>query len=125
MRTWIPWISFALVAISLSGCGKARDAAPAPQTVGDVVTNLVARAQANDAAFFAALLDASVSNQAPQLISMIQRSGMQTNFVGRLRKDSATQARLDYHDEESKCHFQVDLQQEGVDWKVRRIYFCR
>jgi predicted small lipoprotein YifL len=125
MKTTIPHISIALMVFSLSGCGKAPDRVPASQTVGDVVTNLVARAQTNDTAYFSGLLDAAVSNQAPQLISMIQRSGMATNFVGRLRKDSATQARLDYHDEEHNCHFQVDLQQSGADWKVRRIYFCR
>jgi hypothetical protein len=111
--------------LGLTGCAKAPDKTAAPATVGDVATNLVARARANDTAYFSGLLDATVSNQAPQLIAMVQRSGMQTNYLGRLRKESATQARFDYHDEEHNCHFQVDLQQDGADWKVRRIYFCK
>lgn len=109
----------------MTGCGKGPESAVIPKTTGDVATNLVAHAQTNDLSFFVVLLDPAVSNQAPQLVSMVQRSGMETNYLGRLRKDSATQARLDYHDEERNCHFQVDLQQEGVDWKVRRIYFCK
>jgi hypothetical protein len=109
----------------VAGCGKGPETTAQPTTVGDLATNLVAHAQTNDVSFFVALLDPGLSNQAPQLVSMVQRSGMETNYLGRLRKDSATQARLDYHDEERSCHFQVDLQQEGVDWKVRRIYFCR
>jgi hypothetical protein len=109
----------------VAGCGKSPKNLVQPRTAGDVVTNLLAHAQTNDVPYFVTLLDAASSNQAPQLVSMIQRSGMETNYLGRLRKDSATQARLDYHDEEHNCHFQVDLQQKGADWKVRRIYFCR
>jgi hypothetical protein len=109
----------------MTGCGRGPENTAQPQTAGAVVTNLVAHAQTNDVSFFVTLLDPGLSNQAPQLVSMVQRSGLETNYLGRLRKDSATQARLDYHDEERNCHFQVDLQQEGADWKVRRIYFCK
>src|SRR5262245_27743050 len=111
--------------VCMAGCGKGPESTAQPKTAGDVAADLVAHAQTNDLPFFVSVLDAAVSNQASQLVSMIQRSGMETNYLGRLRKDSATQARLDYHDEERNCHFQVDLQQEGADWKVRRIYFCK
>lgn len=112
------------VALTFIGCSK--PASPtAAQTVGDVVTNLVARAEAGDTNYLVAFLDETAKGSVPQLIEMIRRSGMLTNHPGRLRKDSLSQARLDYHDPEAGCHFQVDLQQEGPDWKVRRIYFCR
>jgi len=125
MRTPIAGIILIVAAAGLTGCGKSPNQAAGPITIGDLVTNLATRAQANDSSYFGAFLDPAVSNQAPQLVSMILRSGLPTNYLGRLRKDSASQARLDYHDEEHNCHFQVDLQQEGADWKVRRIYFCR
>jgi len=118
-------ILLAVVTACQAGCGKSPKHLVQPKTAGDVVTNLLTHAQTNDVSYFVTLLDTVSSNQAPQLLSMIQRSGMETNYLGRLRKDSPTQARLDYHDEERNCHFQVDLQQEGADWKVRRIYFCR
>lgn len=118
-------VLLASVIACMVGCGKGPESTAQPKTAGDVITNLVAHAQTNDVSFFVTLLDPGLSNQAPLLVSMVQRSGMETNYLGRLRKDSATQARLDYHDEERNCHFQVDLQQEGIDWKVTRIYFCR
>jgi len=126
MRSRVKLILLLAVVSCMAGCGKGPETtAQPPKTAGDLAAELVAHAQVNDLPFFASLLDAAVSNQASQLVAMIQRSGMETNYLGRLRKDSATQARLDYHDEERNCHFQVDLQQEGADWKVRRIYFCK
>ena len=125
MRSRVRLILLLAVVSCMAGCGKVPESTAQPKTAGDLAADLVAHAQTNDLPFFASLLDAVVSNQASQLVSMIQRSGMETNYLGRLRKDSATQARLDYHDEERNCHFQVDLQQEGADWKVRRIYFCK
>jgi hypothetical protein len=99
---------------------KARKHGPA-QTAGDLAAES-GYAQTNDLPFVS-LMDAAGTRRRNG--SMIQRSGMETNYLGRLRKDSATQARMDYHDEDRNCHFQVDLQQEGADWKVRRIYFCK
>jgi len=125
MKLFVSSLTSILAGWLLAGCGRRPETPAAPKTAGDVATNLVARARAKDTAYFGGLLDPAFSNQAPQLISMVERSGMETNYLGRLRKDSATQARFDYHDEEHNCHFQVDLQQEGSDWKVRRIYFCR
>ena len=125
---WLKEVAIVLLAISclgIPGCGKKESDAPQGVTVGELATNLVQRARAGETAYFAPLLDATVSNQAPQLLEMIQRSGMETNYLGRLRKDSTTQARLDYHDPDAECHFQVDLQREGASWTVRRVYFCR
>ena len=71
----------------MAGCGKGPESTSQPKTAGDLAADLVAHAQTNDLPFFAGLLDATVSNQASKLVSMIQRSGMETNYLGRLRKD--------------------------------------
>lgn len=115
----------AVLTVLAISCSKQPEEPVAGQTVGDIATNLVQRAQANDTNYFVGFLDSSAKDQAPQLIEMIHRSGMLTNYAGHLRKDSLTQGRFDYHAPEAQCHFQVDLQQEGADWKVRRFYFCR
>lgn len=116
------WLAVAVVA---SGCSPEAPKPLAGQTIETVVTTLVQRAQAGDSNYFVAFLDSGKLEDAAQIMTMVQRSGMATNYLGRLRKDSAGQARLDYHDPDAECHFQVDLQQAGADWRVRRFYFCR
>jgi hypothetical protein len=118
-------VVLAIFCLGFPGCGKPDSEAPQGVTVADLVTNFVQRARAGDTTYFTPLLDSAASSQTPELLEMVKRSGMETNYLGRLRKDSATQARLDYHDPDAQCHFQVDLQREGANWTVRRVYFCR
>jgi hypothetical protein len=55
---------------------------------------------------------------------MINASGMTNNFNARTTVNGA-EARMDYHDLSTGCHFQIDLQKQGGDWTIKRICFCR
>ena len=91
------------------GCSRTAQTDLAGQSVGDIVTNMVQHAKAGDTNYFAPVLDPSSAAQPSQLLAMIQRSGMLTNYSSRLQSESPTFARLNYHYLERGCHFQVDL----------------
>jgi hypothetical protein len=119
MRTLI--ISAGSIFAVLGGLQAANPKLAAP-SVGGVVTNMVERARAGDAAAFAAVIDsASVSN----LLPMIQRSGMLTNYTDCLKSQTATAARLDYHNSGNNTHFQIELKNDGNTWNVANIWLCR
>lgn len=108
---------FAVLMSMALGCSAA---APGGATIGDVVTNLVQHARRGDQAFFTLV----AKGPAAEIMSMVQRSGMETNFVERLQKKSDSTARLDYHMLERGCHFQVDLRKD-TNWVVASIWLCR
>ncbi len=109
----------------VAGCSAGARNGLTGQSVGQVVTNIVAFAQAGKTTCFTPVFEPLGDLQTPQLFGMIQRSGMLTNYSGRLQMQSAVKARLDYHYIERGCHFQVDLQKNGSTWRVTRIWFCR
>ncbi len=94
-------------------------------TVGEAVTNLVQHAQAGDTNYFNGLMSTQAPGLANQIMAMIQRSGMLTNYTQRLSSSSPTQAHLDYHYPEKGCYFQVELAKQGADWRVTGIWPCR
>ncbi len=63
--------------------------------------------------------------QESNLVAMIRRSGMSTNYVSRCSLNTNGTGRLDYHDLERGCHFQIDLAKTNDTWAVKRIWFCR
>jgi len=70
-------------------------------------------------------MDASAKGQAQRMLEQIKASGMATNFTSQLEDLSETKARLNYHELEKGCHFQVDLEKRDGLWIIRRIWFCR
>lgn len=59
------------------------------------------------------------------LAEMIRRSGMWTNHLSRIESQTRHGARLNYHDPENRCHFQVILEKVNDRWVVNEIAFCR
>jgi hypothetical protein len=109
----------------LAGFSASAQSNLAAHSVGEIVTNMVQHAQTGDTNYFIAVLDSSATGKASQLIGMIQRSGMLTNYPSRLESQSPAEVRLNYHYLERGCHFQIDLQKQDTVWKVTRIWFCR
>jgi hypothetical protein len=94
-----------------------------PATLEEVVRQIVERAKADDVAFFSKYVDKGLEKQ---LIEQIKISGMADNYKTRLRDESETKARLDYHlDKKPFCHFQVDLEKRDGSWFLKRIWPCR
>jgi hypothetical protein len=106
-------------------CSAWAETSSANPTLGAVVTNLVQRAEAGDVGFFKGLLGSSDDAVVTQVIRMVQRSGMLTNYTSRFESSSPTSARLNYHWLERHCHFQVDLHKDKDAWGVKRIGLCR
>jgi hypothetical protein len=118
----------------LGGClaalvlaGRAIPAVNPPKAHGleAAVAGLVQHAQAGDTNYFNGFLAAPNPVIAGQLVGMVQRSGMLTNYSERLHASSATTARLDYHYPEKGCHFQVTLSKQGATWHVTGLGLCR
>ncbi|MHC4648456.1 MAG: serpin family protein [Planctomycetota bacterium] len=102
-----------------------REESPAKNTIDDLVSEIVARAECHDIEFFNKLLDRPYKGQEQKLIEMILRSAMSNNFKEKLEHKNQTQARLNYHYLEKGCNFQVDLVKEADSWSVKRIWFCK
>lgn len=120
MNAWVQiLIACALVILSF-GC----DTTAKSSTIGGLVAEIVSRAKANDERFFNRYLDESFKGQAARLITMINASGMATNFNARTTVNG-NHASMDYHDLSKGCHFQVELEKQGSDWTIKRIFFCR
>ena len=93
--------------------------------VGPLVREIVTRAKKGDTAYFAPLMDQACKGQETNLVAMIQRSGMSTNYATRCRLETNGTGRLDYHYLEQGCHFQIDLAKTNNTWTIKRIWFCR
>jgi len=116
--------------------------------VAGLVTEIVAKAKAGDAAYFAPKIEGyskgAETNRAARagrdsrgrrpsyypgaetnLVAMILRSGMETNFPGRCLFTTNGTGRLDYHNIGQQCHFQIDVVKTNETWTVNRIWFCR
>ena len=95
------------------------------RSIDDLVKMVTDRAEAGDTQFFESLLDKPYKGKSPQLIEMIKRSGMLTNFKQRLTKQPDGTGRLNYHYLEKGCYFQIDLLEHDGVWRITRIWFCR
>ena len=116
--------------------------------VAGLITEIVNKAKAGDAAYFApkiegysagaesnlvALAGRDSRGRRPSyrpgaesnLVEMILRSGMATNYPARCLFTTNGTGRLDYHFLEQKCHFQIDLVKTNETWTINRIWFCR
>jgi hypothetical protein len=107
------------IALAMLGCRKSSDGLTAP-TIGELATNIVRLAQTQGTPLESVMED----SQREQLLEMIRRSGMLTNYTSRLQ-ESQDEAQLDYHELTQKLHFQIDLKRDGRMWKVDRIWLCR
>jgi hypothetical protein len=114
-----------LAGLLLAGCGATAASQPEAQSLKEAVTTLVQHAQAGDTRYFSGLMPSPTPGAAAQLVAMVRRSGMLTNYTERLHARSPTEARLDYHYLEKGCHFQVSLVKENSAWKVKQIGLCR
>jgi len=116
--------------------------------VAGLVAEIVSKAQAGDAAFFAPKIE-GYSTEAKtnlvgiasrdgrgrrpsyypgaetNLVDMILRSGMATNYTARCLFTTNGTGRLDYHSIAQKCHFQIDVVKTNDTWSINRIWFCR
>jgi hypothetical protein len=102
------------------GCGTSSNGL-AGQTIGEIATNIVRLAEEGKVRPFASVME---ENQRQQLVGMIRRSGMLTNYANRLQ-ESRNEGRLDYHEIPQNLHFQIDSKRDGRTWKVTRIWLCR
>ena len=101
-------------------------AAPAvTNEIAALVTEIVTRAEEGDAAYFAPHMDPNYKGRETNLVTMIQRSGMATNYVGRCALNTNGTGRLNYHYLEQGCHFQIDIAKTNEMWTITRIWFCR
>jgi len=115
-----------IVTCSLAIAVGAVLAAPAvTNEVGALVGKMVTRAQKGDTAYFAPLMDPHYKGKETNLVEMIQRSGMATDYVGRCTLHTNGTGRLNYHYLERGCHFQIDLAKTNQTWTIKRIWFCR
>jgi hypothetical protein len=93
--------------------------------IAALVTTIVAKADKGDAAYFAPHMDSHYRGRETDLVAMIRRSGMATNYVRRCTLNANGTGRLDYHYLERGCHFQIDLSKTNDTWRIKRIWFCR
>jgi len=116
--------------------------------IAALVKEIVNKAKAGDAAYFAPKIKGyykeaetnlvDMSSQAARgrrplyrpgsetnLVDMILRSGMETNYTARCFFTTNGTGRLNYHYPEKKCHFQIDLVKTNDTWTINRIWFCR
>ncbi len=93
--------------------------------VATLVTEIVTRAEKGDAAYFAPKMDPNYRGKETNLVAMIQRSGMATNYLGRCTVNTNGTGNLNYHYLERGCNFQIDLVKTNETWTIRRIWFCR
>ena len=116
--------------------------------VAGLVKEIVGKAKAGDAAYFAPKIEgyskgaetnvAAIAGRDSKgrrpsyrpgaekdLVAMILRSGMETNFPGRCLFTTNGTGRLDYHFLKQKCHFQIDVVKTNETWTINRIWFCR
>ena len=97
----------------------------ATNQVGILVTDIVTKADAGDTAYFAAHMGPHYLGQETNLVEMIKRSGMATNYTERLTLNTNGTGRLNYHYLERGCHFQIDITMTNDSWTIRQILFCR
>jgi hypothetical protein len=115
-----------ILVLALAGCRPAQHPNAQPtDSLSQLVTEIVRKANAGDTQYFEALLDEPYKGQSAELIEMIKRSEMELNFRQRFEEKSDTTGRLNYHFLEKGCHFQIDLVLDGGTWTVDRIWFCR
>ena len=93
--------------------------------VATLVAEIVTKADHGDASFFAPHMDPHYKGRETNLVQMIQRSGMATNYVDRCTLNTNGTGRLNYHYLERGCHFQIDLAKTNTTWTIKRIWFCR
>ena len=93
--------------------------------VATLVTEIVTRAETGDAAYFLPTMDPNYKGSETNLVAMIQRSGMATNFMSRCTVNTNGTGNLHYHYLERGCHFQIDLAKTNETWTIKRIWFCR
>jgi hypothetical protein len=111
--------------VALAGCSRPAHPGHVDQNLGGLVTNMVQHAQSGDAVYFDSLLRGPDAGEAPKLMEMIRGSGMLTNYMTRVQTNSTADFRLGYHDLARGCNFQVDLLKDGLNWRLKRIWFCR
>jgi hypothetical protein len=106
-------------------------AEPQPQrsfegrTIEELSTNIFYHAQQGDRQMFKHVLLSTAPGAETNLISMVLRSDMLRNSSAHIEGMSKTSARLNYHDDQRHCHFQVLLQRTAEMWHVANIAFCR
>lgn len=103
-----------------------RGSAPSQEDIAAVraaVAELARRADANDEAYFAALMPGAEPSSAADMMRRVKSVDMNANYASHLVMNDASTARLDYH---NPAHFQVDLKRPtGAGWTVTRLWFCR
>lgn len=97
----------------------------APQEIAGLVKEIVEKAEASDATYFTPMMDPHYAGKETNLVVMIRRSGMMTNYAERCTLSTNGTGRLNYHFLERGCHFQIDLLKSNDTWRVQRIWFCR
>jgi hypothetical protein len=115
-----------IVILMLTGCSATAPSPAQPDdSLGAVVQQLVAKAEAGDLKYFTSLLGKAHGDQSPVLVDMIRRSDISENYKQRFSTRPDGSGRLNYHYLEKGCHFQVDLRKNDVGWETTRIWFCR
>ena len=95
------------------------------RTIEELSTNIFYHAQKGDRQMFKSALHSAAPGAETNLMSMVLKSDMLTNSSAHIEATSKTSARLNYHDDQRQCHFQVLLEQTAEGWRVANIVFCR
>ena len=97
-----------VVVLILTACAVL--AAPSvTNEVAALITEIVTRAEKGDTAYFACNMDPNDKGKETNLVAMIQRSGMATNYAGRCTVNANCTGNLNYHYLERGCNLQIDL----------------
>jgi hypothetical protein len=122
--------SLLIASVTLTGCARTDAPAPAPQptrtaTVSDAVATLVEAAALNDTDFFRSRMTSPATDaQAQAMIAQVSKAAMSDTYRERRVDVTSNSARLDYHDNERNCFFQVALVRDDSGWRVRGIRPC-
>ena len=114
-----------ILLVLILGTSAVRAAPNVTHEVAALVTEIVTRAEKGDAAYFAPNMDPNYLGKETNLVAMIQRSGMATNYAGRCTINTNGTGNLNYHYLERGCNFQIDLVKTNGTWTLKRIWFCR
>lgn len=96
-----------------------------PHEMASLVKEIVAKAEAGDTPYFAPKMDEHYAGRETNLVGMIRRSGMATNYPGRCTINTNGTGNLNYHYLEARCNFQIDVVKSNETWIIKRIWFCR
>jgi hypothetical protein len=95
------------------------------RTIPELATNIFHHAQQGDRQMFKSALQSTAPDAETNLMNMVLRSDILTNSSAHIEGMSKTSARLNYHDDQRQCHFQVLLDRTAEGWRVANIVFCR